>query len=244
MPRKPISATTAGVVGKKKNTAKFISAFHKNPTDKSAEEVQEYQRASLKYGARFDTSKWLVAQLPATKSNCPYSLLDVGALVLGYEKYCPPLNKAKERATSSRWIEAEYINLQAPPGHLAMAIQQKDLFDVQKCYDIVCLSLVLNFVPQATDRGRMLLKASQITNLGGFLYIVLPKACMENSRYLDLPEFNVLLSLLGFVCIKHHYSDKLYYGIFQKQQNIKEKASLVPKEKYPKGKRNNFKIAL
>ena len=194
-----------------------------------------YQRASLKYGARYDTSKWLMTHLPKRPSDKErLCLLDVGALLLGYEKYA---------AT----VQADYINLQPPPGHLAMSIRQRDLFDVTEKYDIVCLSLVLNFVPHAVDRGRMLRKARELVGEGGFVYVVLPRACVVNSRYLDEEELNAIMHRHGLECIAKHYSTKLYYGLFQitvcKEKDIKEE-EYKPREKHAKGKRNNFKIQL
>ncbi|ORX74566.1 hypothetical protein DL89DRAFT_208297, partial [Linderina pennispora] len=114
-----------------------------------------YQKASLlgqSKGRGGDTSRWLVPKLKELKLKGPLRLLDVGAL--------SSLNYFKER----RWINVTPIDLNSQePG-----IVQQDFLDIdpgrmegetahlfKEPFDIVCLSLVVNFIGDPAKRGEM-----------------------------------------------------------------------------------------
>ena len=60
-------------------------------------------------------------------------------------------------------------------------------------YDAVVVSLVLNFQGDPRKRGDMLALAADPRLLtprqGGMLFVALPSACLDNSRYCDLERF-------------------------------------------------------
>jgi 25S rRNA (adenine2142-N1)-methyltransferase len=115
-------------------------------------------------------------------------------------------------------------------------------------FDIVCLSLVLNFVASPEDRGRMLLHARQFLNHGKLLYVVLPLPCLTNSRYMTHQHFIALMASIGFVVLEHHHATKIANYLFRL-----ETTSLTP-ESSPQfarksilndGKtKNNFSIVI
>lgn len=64
---------------------------------------------------------------------------------------------------------------------------QKDFFQLKKSelggpYDVICLSLVVNFVGDPKKRGEMLKESTQMLKENGHIFIVLPLPCIENSR--------------------------------------------------------------
>lgn len=81
----------------------------------------------------------------------------------------------------------------------------------------------------------------------GFLFIVLPLACVENSRYLDSDRFIKILESLGFVPVKQHNSSKLTFWLTQRSGldglGIIQKHVKWPKVEVRSGAmRNNFCI--
>ena len=64
-------------------------------------------------------------------------------------------------------------------------------------FDCIVLSLVLNFVGSAADRGRMLHLCAQLLRPGGLLLLVLPRACLQNSRYMKFSRLQTILRCVG-----------------------------------------------
>lgn len=91
-----------------------------------------YQSASLE-GAKYgETSKWLVQELERLRGRQQTSVLDVGAITgTAYAKY--------------KSFNATYIDLNPQAEH----VQKMDILDFpvqDKPFDVVCLSLVINFI--------------------------------------------------------------------------------------------------
>lgn len=177
-----------------------------------------YQKASKKgeelHGA-CNTSTWVVRILcqlgrqpmsaektPAEKDTRPSALrlLDVGALSLNYQR--------------QRWIEARAIDLRsACPG--VQAIDFFDLDEGEPLYDVVVLSLVVNFVGDARRRGDMVHKAARHLKPNGLLFLILPLACVDNSRYCNQEKIQQLLNDFGLDERAVHQSKCLYYAVFE-----------------------------
>lgn len=126
--------------------------------------LEEYQQASL-HGARHgESSKWLITELEKRHGRRATRLLDVGAIAgTSYKKY--------------KSIEPTYIDLNPQADHVIKA----DFLHFplpETPYDVVCLSLVLNFVGSIEDRTRMLRRAHDFLHAEGYLYVVLPSACV------------------------------------------------------------------
>ncbi|KAG8835549.1 hypothetical protein FRC18_000318 [Serendipita sp. 400] len=86
-------------------------------------------------------------------------------------------------------------------------------------WDVISLSLVLNFVPDPKERGRMLRLAHELLDTNGFLFVVLPLPCVLNSRYLTHSHWISLLECVGFVSVKERWKPggKVGYWLFQKR---------------------------
>ncbi len=164
-------------------------------------------------------------------------MLDVGALRVRYQR-------------ESSWIDATYIDLHSQePG-----IRQIDFFDFVEAnkkssdsvsFDVVVLSLVLNFVPDGHQRGEMLVKCCQLLAPTGHLVVVLPLPCVANSRYCTEPHLLEMVSALGFTLVEKHHSLKLaFYLLAFDAANSKRRDKLsFPRTLLRTGaNRNNFTI--
>lgn len=237
-----------------KSTQALISRFHtlnkklaacKDPSEQARikEEINSlggldsYQKASLLGQSKQrggDSSRWLMQNLlPATAvsddKRKPHRLLDVGALKNNYK--------------FDKFIQPRCIDLNSQCAEIE-AIDFMDFVDDVR-FDILCLSLVLNFVPTPLGRGQMLKKCRQHLSVGGYLYIVLPLSCTSNSRYMTREHMLALLKCLGFSLVKFHESDKLLYMLLQMEDTVTEDLQFtVKKEIKAGGGRNNFAITL
>lgn len=217
----------------------LISKYHAKLNDQDSDELERlggfeaYQSASL-YGTKHgDTSKWLLKELrPLIQDKLEpgqpkLELLDVGALEHNY--------------TSVKWVETEAIDLHPRiPG-----IKRENFLEYTvpngKLKDVVCLSLVMNFEGDPHNRGKMLAKAHEVLEEAGFLFVVLPRSCIDHSRFVTLEYFTQVLGSTGFKLVKHHLSKKLAYFLCQKQ----EPNGVHPTEPNIKAAGfNNFKIKL
>lgn len=218
--------------------------------------IQVYQKASLTGQTNErggDSSKilmeWLepVAHLlkdQVTKGQ-PVRLLEVGAL---------SVSNACSRA---KLFEVERIDLNSQ----AEGIKQQDFMkrpmplDENHKFDIISLSLVLNFVPDPAGRGIMLLRTLQFLrtshackSLGDFfpsLFLVLPAPCVVNSRYLDEAKLEAIMKSFGYVQINKKLSNKLVYYLWRMDSSRPLRTVPFKKEELrPGGARNNFAIVV
>ena len=94
-----------------------------------------------------------------------------------------------------------------------------------ECFDLVSLSLVLNYVPDPIDRGEMLKrvtkflrtakqKTDQSPSALPILFLVLPLPCIQNSRYFDQDILLQIMSNLGFTLRHSKNTLKISYYIF------------------------------
>eukprot|EP00038_Savillea_parva_P010850 m.193253 g.193253 ORF g.193253 m.193253 type:complete len:289 (-) comp18880_c0_seq1:1485-2351(-) len=249
--------------GKNKAHAALISAFHavnkklahaRDSGDSAlASELQaqldamggleQYQRASVKGEdlRATNTSKWLLKHLEATgrRPLPPHRLvlLDVGALRINYAHI--------------KWVDADAIDLNAQ----VSAITAIDFFDYEPThregetpYDVVSLSLVVNFVPEPRRRGEMLRRACRMVKPHGIVFIVLPRACVENSRYTTVDSLQAVCEALGLTVTKQHLSAKLVYFVCELTHPAKHRspdpAPFKRRLLRPGADRNNFHVGL
>lgn len=131
-------------------------------------------------------------------------------------------------------------------------------------FDIISLSLVLNFVPEPTGRGDMLLHTLSFLRLptvcfkngtkGGLkpyfpsLFLVLPAPCVSNSRYLDGTKLNAIMVSLGYKMTKCKETTKLVYYLWTRIADeapfLSSAVSFTKKELRSGASRNNFAIVL
>ncbi|KII88917.1 hypothetical protein PLICRDRAFT_159865 [Plicaturopsis crispa FD-325 SS-3] len=164
-------------------------------------------------------------------------LLEVGAL------------KHDNYAACSAWIEATPIDLRSR--HPSIAEQDFLLMDPlehHETWDIISLSLVVNFVPDPAQRGRMLSLAYKMIRPSGLLFLALPLPCVQNSRYLTFEHLTLLMKALGFeeLKVKWKKGGKMAYWLYRRT-DAAHNASTEPFRKkivFRQGSRNNFAIVL
>ena len=234
---------------------KKIDAMRKNPSisreDKASKiaaleakkdklgGINAYQQASIlgeAHHGSFNSAKWVVKQLKvlnlrlvqAEGTSDKLRLLDVGALDHNYQRHV-------------KWIECTAIDLNPQNGHVKKA-DFLTLNEKEK-YDVIVMSLVINFEGDVRKRGDMLRKCEKLITDQGYLFIVLPLPCLKNSRYLNKGHLISMMDSLGFeVCVTHN-SKKLSFFMFNKTGQCQ--AKLFPKQVLRKGgNRNNFAIVL
>ncbi|KAK3710614.1 25S rRNA (adenine2142-N1)-methyltransferase [Vermiconidia calcicola] len=125
-------------------------------------------------------------------------------------------------------------------------------------FDILSLSLVLNFVPSETGRGDMLKRTCQFLNQkaprtmaeplqGTFpaLFLVLPAACINNSRYMNEERVTLIMASLAYICLQRKQTAKLIYYLWQLRDRPSPDEQRFPKKEVnPGGQRNNFCVVL
>lgn len=128
--------------------------------------------------------------------------------------------------------------------------------DSAERFDLISLSLVLNFVPDPKGRGEMLLRTLEFLHepdtspstvpqtFVPSLFLVLPAPCVSNSRYLDEERLVAIMASLGYAKIESKTTQRLVYYLWKKGTKS-ERLRSFPKEEIRRGSsRNNFAIVL
>lgn len=171
-------------------------------------------------------------------------MLDVGAL------------STDTAAGRCAGFEVERIDLHSQGvGILEQDFMQRPLpnnnGDAQR-FDIICLSLVVNYVPDAKQRGEMLKRVREFLNpperANGHpfpaLFLVLPAPCIINSRYLDAARLQHIMESLGYELLKMKISAKLVYYLWSWNGERPAHGKFGKKELVSGRSRNNFAIVL
>lgn len=215
--------------------------------------LDHYQKASLQgqsLDRGGDTSKVLLEWLPVSelrKREQPLRMLEVGAL------------STRNACSTSGVFDVQHIDLNSQePGILQQDFMERPLpeTDLEK-FDIISLSLVLNFVPEAGGRGQMLLRTlsflhteSDVSNdidqkLFPSLFLVLPRSCVDNSRYFTLARLEELMVALGYVQVRSKMTQKLTYSLWARVRGLPARIPEFGKQEINPGRtRNNFVITL
>lgn len=231
--------------------------------------IQRYQEASLQ-GQRTDRGgdssrvlmDWLKPVEPELKaSGSRLRMLEVGAL------------STTNACSQSGLFDIQRIDLNSQGEGI---LQQDFMARPQPCddtdrYDIISLSLVLNFVPEPKGRGDMLLRTldflrSPLSASGPgsgikearlkpgpeaffpSLFLVLPAPCVSNSRYLDEGKLIAILASLGYGVTRSKTTPKLVYYLLTRTAEspplLSEGLTFTKKELRSGASRNNFAIVL
>ena len=216
--------------------------------------LPRYQAASMlgQSGERGgDTSKvmmeWLGALRREHGSDKPPSLrmLEVGAL--------SPTNACARSGV----FAITRIDLHAQH----KSIEQQDFMErplpdkAEEGFDVVSLSLVLNYVPTAAGRGEMLQRTAHFlrplrrgNDLDGLfpaLFLVLPLPCVANSRYLDEARLGEIMQSLDYTLVEQKRSSKLAYYLWRYNAGMAQGVKAFKKTEVNPGRlRNNFAIVL
>jgi 25S rRNA (adenine2142-N1)-methyltransferase len=200
-----------------------------------------------------DSSKilmeWLEPIVPALErlstEGSSIRMLEIGALSI------------TNACSKSRLFDMERIDLNSQ----AEGITQQDFMerplpvDKHEQFDIISLSLVLNYVPDPIGRGQMLLRTLKFLKAGEragrlqdflpSLFLVLPAPCVTNSRYMDDNRLEAIMESLGYVNVREKLSNKLVYYLWRVESSTPKRTSTFKKEEIRSGKsRNNFAIVL
>jgi 25S rRNA (adenine2142-N1)-methyltransferase len=187
--------------------------------------IKVYQAASKQGQAKTrggDSSKVLVEWLREAKiigsngrtTKEPYRLLEVGAL-----------STENEISKFPKTVDVTRIDLNSQgPGITQQDFMQRPLpTGYEEQFDIISLSLVLNYVPEPVGRGDMLKRITKFlrkplpedeVQVLPALFLVLPLPCVSNSRYLDEKLLLELMENLGFEMKMKNDTLKLCYYLF------------------------------
>jgi len=80
-------------------------------------------------------------------------------------------------------------------------------------YDAIVCSMVLNCVPDAPKRGKMLRTMRAHLKEGGLAFIVLPRTCLEHSFHIDRNRWLDGLAAAGLALDYSHETNKLCFFI-------------------------------
>jgi 25S rRNA (adenine2142-N1)-methyltransferase len=154
-------------------------------------------------------------------------------------------------------IERIDLNSQGP-GILQQDFLQRQLpVNESELFDIISLSLVLNFVPTPQDRGEMLRRTTKflyaschhadgrIGDVFPSVFLVLPTPCISNSRYLDQARLQAIMEGLGFALAKVKQTPRLSYTLWKRSSIASDVPAAFTKKEIRAGRtRNNFAIVL
>lgn len=176
--------------------------------------------------------------LKSEKSLPRFKLLEIGALSPSNECSRCPAFDVKRIDLHSQHASIEQQDFMERP------LPKTD----DERFDVLSLSLVLNFVPEASQRGEMLrrtckfLKHDEETpDAFPALFLVLPAACVTNSRYLTEAHLEKIMTSLGYSLQHKHISAKLIYCLYSFSHD--DSPQRFPKYQLnPGSKRNNFSI--
>ncbi|PLB51789.1 hypothetical protein P170DRAFT_433659 [Aspergillus steynii IBT 23096] len=213
--------------------------------------LESYQLASKLGQSRErggDSSKvlvdWMGPHLPHAKDGqTRLRVLEVGAL------------STKNACSTNPAMAVTRIDLNSQePGILKQDFMERPLpRDDADRFHIISLSLVLNFVPDAIGRGEMLKRcvafltssspSASTPPVTPRLFLVLPAACVNNSRYLTHGRLGDIMTGMGFFLSESKETSKLIYQLWEYSQ--KPQSRSWKKEMLNPGKtRNNFAIVV
>jgi 25S rRNA (adenine2142-N1)-methyltransferase len=212
--------------------------------------LKAYQQASITGQSKIrggDSSTVLMAWLKEGKImksvDGKLKMLEVGAL------------STSNACSKSRLFDVTRIDLNSQDPQ----IEQQDFMerplptsDTER-FDIISLSLVLNYVPDAIGRGDMLRRTCLFLNSSKAddkvfpaLFFVLPAPCIQNARYMTNQHLHKILNSLGYEKLHQKISAKLVYSLWKfTTLPVSKEPTLFPKVEVNSGKaRNNFSIIM
>lgn len=218
--------------------------------------LEKYQQASLigqSNNRGGDSSKvlmdWLKPTLPDLKElaskDRSLRMLEIGAL------------STTNCCSRSHAFNMTRIDLNSQ----AKGIEQQDFMDRElpdsaaEMFDIISLSLVLNYVPDAVGRGEMLRRTVKFLRkeqcppsaekFFPALFLVLPAPCVTNSRYLDETKLGEIMDGLGYSLVERKLTNKLVYYLWHLDNETTPRSRSFKKTEVKPGKsRNNFAIIM
>lgn len=195
---------------------KVTTAFHRlgveaaaasAPAERAALEAEleaarvKYQEASALSTAAYSTSRWVLkvlrrrGVLTGARGAPEPACLEVGAI--------------NAQLLDARGLATRAIDLRSSvPG-----VEKVDFFDLApaRAYDVVVCALVLNCVPDAASRGRMVANIRAHLKPGGAAFLVVPRTCLERSSRSRPADFFSCLEASGFKIVERKYTPRLVH---------------------------------
>ncbi|KAJ5693350.1 25S rRNA (adenine(2142)-N(1))-methyltransferase [Penicillium macrosclerotiorum] len=210
--------------------------------------LESYQIAS-KLGQSMDRGgdsskllvEWIKPHLDQWKSTLPkLRVLEVGAL------------STKNACSRTPALNVTRIDLNSQePGILKQDFMERPLpTSDDERFNLISLSLVLNYVPDAVGRGEMLKRCVKFLtsecsiSFVPTLFFVLPVACIDNSRYLTEERLLEILASLGFHLVQTKRTSKLIYQLWHYTGACTLSRAFKKEMLNPGHKRNNFAVIL
>jgi 25S rRNA (adenine2142-N1)-methyltransferase len=180
-------------------------------------------------------------------SSCKLRVLEVGAL------------STKNACSKDPSLDVTRIDLHSQePGILQQDFMERPLpTSYEQRFHLISLSLVLNYVTSPSRRGDMLKRCtafltnvlppeSPLTDFAPCLFLVLPAACIANSRYLTQQRLQDIMKSLGFTLLKDRVTVKLIFQLWEYDGSSSHGDNKrFRKEILNPGKsRNNFSITI
>ncbi|BGP39597.1 25S rRNA (adenine2142-N1)-methyltransferase [Rhodotorula kratochvilovae] len=230
--------------------------------------LETYQNASVHGGDKSrggESSKWLVKQIKELKIGVEPKSAEAEKekpkvepkILADGTKVWPKVERKKLRLldvgaiagtayAGYPWIAATSIDLNPHAPHVV----KSNFFDFPapttdaEKFDVVALSLVVNFEGSLVNRGHMLLHAHSYLTPRGYLYLVLPLPCLTNSRYLSHERLTALLASTGWKTVKQHDSARLTYWLVQRTEEGPDGKEWKREQVRKGASRNNFVIVV
>jgi 25S rRNA (adenine2142-N1)-methyltransferase len=218
--------------------------------------LQKYQQASLQ-GQREDrggdSSRVLMDWLEEKKLSTSITdesgrlrMLEVGAL------------STDNACSKSSLFDITRIDLNSQgDGILQQDFMERPLpKDSSEMFDIISLSLVLNYVPDPRGRGDMLRRtveflhgtrayqSTSVSEMCPCLFLVLPAPCVTNSRYLDEERLVAIMASLGYTKTMSKTTQRLVYYLWKLGPKPKATQEFSKREVRSGSTRNNFAVVL
>lgn len=110
---------------------------------------------------------------------------------------CLQIGAVNAQIMSVPWLSVRAIDLRP----CLPSIEQADFLDLtpEAEYDIVVCAMVLNCVPTAIKRGRMLVRMRLHLRQHGHAFIVAPLRCLDNSQHMTSQHFEAALLAVGLM---------------------------------------------
>lgn len=183
-------------------------------------------------------------------------ILDVGALDgYSYERYKKWIDPVyiDINPQSTNVIKQDFFDMKIPNEEYLDNVIEEDTNINNKTkghFNVIALSLVVNFVGDIYSRGLMLYKAQKfLPKTGGYVYLVLPLPCINNSRYFNEELLIEITKEMGYKIVDKNSSPKLVFYLFEFIPTINNNKNNKPLNRFPKrivndgSNRNNFCIA-
>ncbi|GLE05009.1 hypothetical protein PINS_up013993 [Pythium insidiosum] len=169
-----------------------------------------------------------------------------------------PLRTLEVGAINTQLLSCPWLNVRAIDlNSKHEKIEQCDFFSLRPSgeYDVLVSSMVINCVPDAPSRGKMLQLSFQHLRPGGLFFLMLPLLCLHNSKYMTYVRFVEILKAVGFLVRETKESPKVAF--FCLERPIESEGAMgKPSKSFPQQlvhssddpkkmkKRNSFSVVL